>query len=529
MCATREDQRSREVAHHHVQAEPESAGSRQEHYPTLYTIKYTPSYYALPSPAPRHRFFKPVDSSLKHDCSFARRRSKLQPLVSIDDNALLCRASYSSSSAPGENDEAKPKTPVAPAAAQQELHPSSPPSPSERAPSPPQSSSSADEQDVEQLLKSQLPSELGWLSGAGGAATSAARGQRKDAAQQGLGEQRAPADPAAAAEGGDVAARLGEGASGRAAAVQAAVKEGTLGFGFSAGGFLYCYHLGVLWELQRLGLLRDRVQMAGASAGSLAIATYNSGLDVTKATSALHEFAAECRSHGTRYRLSGLLKDFLHTYLPDDAHLRCEGVCHVALTRLFPYLQPESVSQFHSKDDLVEALLASCHIPVYASGSWVTKFRGRYYVDGGVANFVPAPPTPTAIKVCCFPVNQILNRVQPTVQNSARLSALLDVSISPDAFEAFPHSYQTMLTWALLPAEPEVLDSLITKGRRDALAWAQSMQLVEGQGLLQPATSTTLAEQHVGGAQLHDSLSTRRLDMSAPELFKAGGDCMLSA
>jgi len=290
-----------------------------------------------------------------------------------------------------------------------------------------------------------------------------------------------------------VAARLGEGASGRAAAVQAAVKEGTLGFGFSAGGFLYCYHLGVLWELQRLGLLRDRVQMAGASAGSLAIATYNSGLDVTKATSALHEFAAECRSHGTRYRLSGLLKDFLHTYLPDDAHLRCEGVCHVALTRLFPYLQPESVSQFHSKDDLVEALLASCHIPVYASGSWVTKFRGRYYVDGGVANFVPAPPTPTAIKVCCFPVNQILNRVQPTVQNSARLSALLDVSISPDAFEAFPHSYQTMLTWALLPAEPEVLDSLITKGRRDALAWAQSMQLVEGQGLLQPATSTTLS------------------------------------
>lgn len=38
----------------------------------------------------------------------------------------------------------------------------------------------------------------------------------------------------------------------RAARVRKALKEGTLGLGFSAGGFLYGYHLGVLWELTRL-------------------------------------------------------------------------------------------------------------------------------------------------------------------------------------------------------------------------------------------------------------------------------------
>lgn len=43
--------------------------------------------------------------------------------------------------------------------------------------------------------------------------------------------------------------------------------------------------------------------MAGASAGSLAVATYNCGLDVGAATQALHEFAADCRANGTRYRL----------------------------------------------------------------------------------------------------------------------------------------------------------------------------------------------------------------------------------
>lgn len=46
-----------------------------------------------------------------------------------------------------------------------------------------------------------------------------------------------------------------------------------------------------------------QVQMAGASAGSLAVATYNCGLDVGAATQALHEFAADCRANGTRYRL----------------------------------------------------------------------------------------------------------------------------------------------------------------------------------------------------------------------------------
>ena len=88
--------------------------------------------------------------------------------------------------------------------------------------------------------------------------------------------------------------------------VQAAHASGNLGFGFSAGGFLYCYHLGILWELERLGVIRigGATLMAGASAGSLAIATFNSGLREQEATKALREFASDCRSQGTGGRLS---------------------------------------------------------------------------------------------------------------------------------------------------------------------------------------------------------------------------------
>ncbi|GIL86898.1 hypothetical protein Vretimale_15562 [Volvox reticuliferus] len=221
-----------------------------------------------------------------------------------------------------------------------------------------------------------------------------------------------------------------------------------------------------------------KVQMAGASAGSLAVATYNCGLEPEKATQALHEFASNCRSNGTRYRLGGLLRDFLHAYLPDDAHERCRGNTHVALTRLFPVVRSEMVSEFESKDDFINALLTSCHIPFYFNGSWMTEFRGKFYMDGGVAAFIPRPPTEYAVKVCCFPVNEVLATVQDRVAQYERVASLLDVSISPDAYEPWPFNYAKMVTWALVPADDDMLRYMINKGRRDARAWAQRMLLV---------------------------------------------------
>ena len=155
-------------------------------------------------------------------------------------------------------------------------------------------------------------------SGGGGGVSSSSsssdsRQEGSSSSQEEVEVQQSAAEAAAAA----VEARV--------AAVQAAHAAGELGFGFSAGGFLYSYHLGVLWELQRLGLVRQggmavgsvrggtgvgmgggggATLMAGASAGSLAIATFACGIGEREATAALREFAAECRSGGTSGRLS---------------------------------------------------------------------------------------------------------------------------------------------------------------------------------------------------------------------------------
>jgi hypothetical protein len=50
-----------------------------------------------------------------------------------------------------------------------------------------------------------------------------------------------------------------------------------------------------------------------------------------------------------------------------------------------------------------------------------------------------------------------LNVTNPCAQGYDRVASLLDVSISPDAFEPWAHSFQQLVTWALVPASDEHL------------------------------------------------------------------------
>lgn len=52
----------------------------------------------------------------------------------------------------------------------------------------------------------------------------------------------------------------------------------SLGLGFSAGGLLLPYYIGVVQGLHELNIITPRTQIAGASAGSLIAAGYNAGM-----------------------------------------------------------------------------------------------------------------------------------------------------------------------------------------------------------------------------------------------------------
>jgi hypothetical protein len=201
-----------------------------------------------------------------------------------------------------------------------------------------------------------------------------------------------------------------------------ALEAGTLGFGFSAGGLLFPYYIGVIMTLRdELGLLTADTPVAGASAGSLIAATAKSGISEADLIQATLELAHNCRTEGTRFRLRwegldsllhlctwrsprqpsaltqrhatrssalptsflssfpraplhgrSVLMQTLETVLPDDIHERCSGTVHVAVTRVWPRLRPELITNFRSRKHLMESLLASCHIPWYFDGTFMT-------------------------------------------------------------------------------------------------------------------------------------------------------------
>jgi hypothetical protein len=319
---------------------------------------------------------------------------------------------------------------------------------------------------------------------------------------------RGPKKPAAAAGstgGADAlaSAEHDDDASTPPLSVADAVRAGSpLGVGFAAGGLLFPYLSGAAFELVDAGLVDpDTSPLAGASAGALIAACVGSGMSRADVDAACDALAADCRSGGTRGRLGSVLRDFLHAHLPGDAADRLRGRVGVAVTRLgaaaaarattpgTPGLaRPSSsatpaaawaerflrarlpspagllISDFEGRDDLISALLTSCHIPLWMDGRLARTFRGEAHLDGGLTQFLPLPPAAgrAAVGVCAFPSRRtLLPAMGP------------DRLIAPDTLdEAWDVGLPTLLSWAFHPAGEADLSALAAKGAADAAGWA---------------------------------------------------------
>ncbi|KAK9841996.1 hypothetical protein WJX81_003246 [Elliptochloris bilobata] len=231
-----------------------------------------------------------------------------------------------------------------------------------------------------------------------------------------------------------------------------------LGFGFSAGGLLFPYYIGVVGKLTSLRIMTPDTPVAGASAGSLIAACHHAGLTEQQVTEACWVLCDNCRRNGTRGRLGRVLERFLHDLLPEDVHERCSDRTFVAVTQLWPRPRGKLISSFESKEDLIACLLTSCHIPWWFDGGIARTFRGSMHYDGGLTNFIPVPPETVGVRVCCFPA-------------SAIRSVGYRIGISPPLGQ---HDMSQLLQWAFNPAAEETLESLVHQGRVDAEAWANS-------------------------------------------------------
>jgi predicted acylesterase/phospholipase RssA len=108
----------------------------------------------------------------------------------------------------------------------------------------------------------------------------------------------------------------------------------------------------------------DRCRLRGASAGALAAALgaceVDAGLAFEKAYDLARQHGAFDRPLGLVGVWGGMVRTWLEDILPEDAADRLRGRVQVVLTEL--PMKKRAVDDFQSKEDVIEALMASVHV-----------------------------------------------------------------------------------------------------------------------------------------------------------------------
>ncbi|KAG5313569.1 PLPL2 protein, partial [Pseudoatta argentina] len=241
---------------------------------------------------------------------------------------------------------------------------------------------------------------------------------------------------------------------------------------FAGCGFLGIYHVGVAVCFKKYAphLLLDKI--SGASAGAIAACCLLCDLPLGEMTSNVLHVAREARQRtlgpfSPSFNIQEILLDGLRKFLPDDAHIRVNGKLHISLTRVYDG-KNVIVSQFNSKDDLMQALLASSFVPLF-SGLLPPRFHGIRYMDGGFSDNLPTLDENT------ITVSPFCGESDICPRDIS--SQLFHVNVANTSIEL---SRQNMyrFTKILFPPKTEILSSMCKQGFDDALQFLHRNNLL---------------------------------------------------
>lgn len=256
---------------------------------------------------------------------------------------------------------------------------------------------------------------------------------------------------------------------------------------FCGCGFLGIYHVGVASCFREYAPQLSMHKISGSSAGALVAAAHLCGnLQLAYATTDILSVAidAMARTLGPfhpSFDINAIVRDALERGLPDDVHVKVSGKLHISLTRAYD-MKNVIVSKFDSKEEVIQALICSCFIPIW-SGFVAPKYKGESYIDGGFSNnllilddkTITVSPFAGETDIC--PQDEVNN--------------LLSVNLSNLSFSLTPHNFHR-LSHALLPPKPEVLSELCEQGFADGIRFLQRMNLISCSKCLEIRSSLLL-------------------------------------
>lgn len=154
---------------------------------------------------------------------------------------------------------------------------------------------------------------------------------------------------------------------------------------FPGGGLFFYWQAGVVAYLQEEGYDLPNTLLSGASAGALSATlakTEVSPYDATELALSMSEEAGIWdRPLGLQGVWGGLIYDWLDQLLPLDAEEKVNEELHILLTNI-PSFGKSRISQFENRQDLINANMASVHLPWFLDGNLTSDFRGKPHIDG---------------------------------------------------------------------------------------------------------------------------------------------------
>ncbi|XP_058838312.1 1-acylglycerol-3-phosphate O-acyltransferase Pnpla3-like isoform X1 [Topomyia yanbarensis] len=241
---------------------------------------------------------------------------------------------------------------------------------------------------------------------------------------------------------------------------------------FAGCGFLGIYHVGVAVCFKKYAphLLLHRI--SGASAGALAACCLLCDMPLGEMTSDFFRVVNEARSHSLgpfspRFNIQTCLLEGLQKFLPPDAHERVNGKLHISLTRVYDG-KNVIVSQFNSREDLLQALLCACFIPVF-SGILPPRFHGVRYMDGAFSDNLPTLDENTVTVSPFCGESDICPR-----DNSSQMFHVNWANTSIELSKQNINRFRRIL----FPPRPEILSSFCQQGFDDALNFLHRNNLI---------------------------------------------------
>ncbi|XP_038677012.1 patatin-like phospholipase domain-containing protein 2 [Scyliorhinus canicula] len=258
---------------------------------------------------------------------------------------------------------------------------------------------------------------------------------------------------------------------------------------FSGSGFLVTYQLGVAeCLLENMPEVVERApRVFGASAGSLIAAALVCAMNLDNFYRSLKRAAKKSRRSflgpmNPLVNLVQIIRKGLVENLPDNAHERASGRLFISLTRLSDG-QNVLVSDFTSNEELTQALVCSCFVPVYC-GLIPPTFRGVRYIDGGFTNFQPLYDMRNTITVSPFS-----GEIDICPRNGTDCFLLW---LGKSSFVLSPENLHRVAL-ALFPPHSKILQRFLWDGYSDALHYLLQNDLLSPDA---PIVSKVLSSQY---------------------------------